>query len=230
MPDEELICLALLYASGELDEADAAAFERRLAEDQAARDALCQAVELNVSADGEGPPLPDPSYRQRVRQRLNQRRRHLRKLNAQANPFINPALWTALGASAAVILMVVLHHLTIHTDRNPTPPTVAEKSLAEQRDELETRLKSAEVQADELTTALAGAGAERQRHELEERLRELARKLVDLEVQILTVKARQMAQELAATDAELTRRQAERDQLVQKRFEELLEKAKKMKS
>ena len=36
--------LALLYSTGELDEIEAADFERRLAEDQAARDALCQAV------------------------------------------------------------------------------------------------------------------------------------------------------------------------------------------
>ena len=41
-----LSALALLYAAGELDEDEAAAFEKRLGEDQAVREALAQAVRL----------------------------------------------------------------------------------------------------------------------------------------------------------------------------------------
>jgi ferric-dicitrate binding protein FerR (iron transport regulator) len=66
-PDE--VTLALLYAGGRLSPEDAEAFERRLGEDQQARDALCRAMELVQSLAGR-PLRPRPDYRERVRQRL----------------------------------------------------------------------------------------------------------------------------------------------------------------
>ncbi len=67
--DLGLTALAFLYANGELEEADVLAFENRLADDQRARDALCQAVQLTRPGDGELP-QPDPAYRDRVLQEL----------------------------------------------------------------------------------------------------------------------------------------------------------------
>jgi anti-sigma-K factor RskA len=66
--DEQL--LAILYASGELEAEEAAAFERRLADDQSTRDALCTAVRLSRTMSGQPDPVPDVSYRERVKQRL----------------------------------------------------------------------------------------------------------------------------------------------------------------
>jgi hypothetical protein len=65
-----LAAVAFRYARGEADGPEAAAFERRLAADQSAREALCRAVTLARSLAGLGPPRPDPAYRERVRQRL----------------------------------------------------------------------------------------------------------------------------------------------------------------
>src|SRR5262245_49426408 len=87
-----LAALALLYACGEMDEPAAAAFERRLGEDQAAREALCQAVELNRDLAGLAALAPDPAYRGRVRRRL------LSPSDAHRG---HPALWAATGAAAA---------------------------------------------------------------------------------------------------------------------------------
>src|SRR5262245_24129708 len=66
----EVATLALLYASGELPTAEAVAFEVRLGEDQAAREALAQAVHMSVPLTSGVPSRPTPAYRQRVRQRL----------------------------------------------------------------------------------------------------------------------------------------------------------------
>ncbi len=61
---------AFLYASGELDKSAAVSFERRLAEEQAAREALCQAVLLWQPLGRQTDSGPDPVYRECVRQRL----------------------------------------------------------------------------------------------------------------------------------------------------------------
>ena len=101
--DDQL--LALLYAAGQLDRQQATAFERRLADDQAARDALCTAVRLNWATEGQAAPVPDPAYRERVRQRLmpgKQRpagdRRVLRT---------RLALWTVAGSAAALLFLAI---------------------------------------------------------------------------------------------------------------------------
>jgi hypothetical protein len=241
MPDDapesaadELTSLALLYSTGELDEVETAAFERRLAEDQAARDALCQAVEMNLTLTGEAPSAPDPAYRQRVRQRLHQRRRHLRKLEEQPAYFGHPALWTAIGAAAAGLLMVVMHHLALFPQNSTTTssvtPSPAEAPLTAQRDDLKGKLKAAEDQASELVAKLAGNVGEVERRTQEERLHQLAQQLVEIDTQILKVQVRLLEKQLAETRRDLDEQVAEKEQRVQKRFEGLLERVKKLKS
>jgi anti-sigma-K factor RskA len=240
MPDDapesaadELTNLALLYSTGELDEIETADFERRLAEDQAARDALCQAVEMNLTLTGAASPAPDPAYRQRVRQRLHQRRRHLRKLESQSAFVGHPALWTALGAAAAGLLMVVVHHLTL------TPPERAngtatvnpsEPSLAVQQEELKRRLDAVEKQANDVVLKLAGALAEADRRTQEEQLRLLAQQMVDIDAQLLKVQVRLLEKQLGETKRDLDDLLAAKDQRAQKRYENLLEQVKKLKS
>jgi hypothetical protein len=104
--EPSLEALALLYANGELDGADGAAFEQRLASDQAAREALSQAVELVRAVSGAAPALK-PDYRLRVQARLLPRgvwswlgrRRSYRG---------HPVIWLLAGAAAAagVLLLV----------------------------------------------------------------------------------------------------------------------------
>jgi hypothetical protein len=97
--------LALLYANGELEGPELADFEGRLAADQSARDALCQAVELAATLSGRAPQMPNAAYRNSVRRRLMpvgawgwlSRRRLYRG---------HPAFWALAGAAAAAILFV----------------------------------------------------------------------------------------------------------------------------
>jgi len=132
MPDElafadsgpdDLVLRAMLYASGELDPAEAAAFELRLGEDQAARDALCQAVQLTSGVIGDGPAAPDPAYRSHVRQRLRQRRRQRLASSQQLAYFAHPAFWAVFGALVAIILMLIVSQLLASLETNPGPPS-----------------------------------------------------------------------------------------------------------
>jgi hypothetical protein len=102
-PDTE--ALALLYANGELEGPELADFERRLAADQSARDALCQAVELAATLSGRVPRQPGTAYRDTVRRRLTPRgpwgwvsRRRLYRGH--------PAFWALAGAAAAAVLFL----------------------------------------------------------------------------------------------------------------------------
>ena len=102
---DDLALLAYLYTGGELNEADQAAFERRLAQEQPAREALVESVRMSASLMG-GDSRPDPAYRQRVRDRLQPAgwrrpwgRHHYRG---------HPLLWTGLGAVAAVLVSLTL--------------------------------------------------------------------------------------------------------------------------
>jgi hypothetical protein len=133
---ETLLCQALLYAGGELEGPAAQAFEKRLESDQAARDALCSAVEL-AQALGGGPPAgPDPAYRARVRRRLRPPAWH--RLLGRQNYRGHPLLWTGLGAAAALLLAVAVAAVARHPD-DTAPPTApaavaapaAEPALAE---------------------------------------------------------------------------------------------------
>jgi len=119
LPTSELSVQALLYASGEMEPSEAAAFERRLGEDQLAREALCQAVEIAQLASGQAPAAPDPAYRDRVRQKLRQRRRQLRNLAGQPSAFGPAALWVALITVAAVLLMLVFSHMAALQHHGP---------------------------------------------------------------------------------------------------------------
>lgn len=124
--EDELVLQAMLYASGELDAEQAAAFEVLLTEDQAARDALCKAVELTQSMPGQES-APDPAYRSRVRHRLRQRRRHRRGLQDQDGSFTqHPAFWSVLGAAVAVLLMVLISFIVAHI--SSSPPTAPQSN------------------------------------------------------------------------------------------------------
>src|SRR5262245_53090418 len=67
---DELCRLAWLYARGELAPDDMAAFEWRLAGDQAAREALALAVREGERVRGRPAPRPPAVFRRRVRDRL----------------------------------------------------------------------------------------------------------------------------------------------------------------
>src|SRR5260370_19996751 len=113
---DHLDALALLYANGEMDAAQAAAFERLLGEDRRAREALCLAVELSRTLDGLPAPVPDPACRAAVRGRLLPQG-VLARLTARRHRG-HPVFWAAVGA-AAVFLGVVVTNAFF---RPQTPP------------------------------------------------------------------------------------------------------------
>lgn len=115
---DALALQALLYASGELDEAQLPDFEQRLGEDQGARDALCQAVQMTLALKGQLPARPNPAYRERVRQRLQTRQPWWQAVADKRAYRGHPALWSGLGAAAAVLLMIGLGQLT-HVGSSP---------------------------------------------------------------------------------------------------------------
>lgn len=230
-PDDELACTALLYASGELDPDESEAFERLLAEDQAAREALCQAVSMNLTLAGQET-APDPAYRQRVRHRLQQRRRHQRKMTASPSFFGQPAMWAALGAAAAVVLMLAIHHLVTLPSTPPltTAPTNAEKP-SPSREELEQKLRVSHEQADQLARQLAEPGGkDDERKEREKKLHDLTTEMVEIDTQLLKIHLQQMEIDLKTIREEMVRLGKEREREAQKRYEELLERAKKSKT
>jgi hypothetical protein len=100
---DPLTARALLYAAGELDGPDAEAFERLLAADQAARDALTNAVRLSLALDPRLPRGPGPRCREQVRRRL--RPGLWARLTAPRLSRGHPAAWGLLGAAAALLLV-----------------------------------------------------------------------------------------------------------------------------
>jgi anti-sigma factor RsiW len=132
---QPLAVQALLYASGGLADADADAFERRLAEDQAAREALAQAVPLALALRGQAVSRPDPAYRTQVRRRLLRR------------PYRgHPAFWAGLGAAAAVLVMLGLG--TVSRLPPLPPPTPPDSSARPASRETETASVMADVWAE----------------------------------------------------------------------------------
>lgn len=103
--DDNLASQAFLYAGGELDETEEHSFEQRLAEDQAARDALCQAVELHNDLAGLAALAPPRAYRQKVRARLAQRPGVWSRIVGRRVYRGHPAVWASVGAAAAILLM-----------------------------------------------------------------------------------------------------------------------------
>lgn len=142
MPDElafadsgpdDLVLKAMLYASGELDPTETAAFELRLGEDQAARDALCQAVQLTSGVTG--PAAPDPAYRSHVRQRLRQRRRQRLAQSHQLPYFAHPAFWGIFGAVVAIFLMLIISHVIASLEPAPGPRPTAPQTTPQDSSE-----------------------------------------------------------------------------------------------
>ncbi|VTS04534.1 hypothetical protein [Tuwongella immobilis] len=97
---------ALLYVAGELNPDAAAAFEQQLAEQQSAREALAQAVQLTLLAVGNAPLQPNPEYRKVVRDRLM----HPKPFAwlVQRRIYVgHPAVWTGVGALAMAVFLVL---------------------------------------------------------------------------------------------------------------------------
>jgi hypothetical protein len=182
--------LAMLYAAGELDEVAAAAFERRLADDQTARDALCAAVRLRSALDDSAEPVPDPAYRKRVRQRLRASGTW-RRVTSRTGYRWQPVLWSLAGAAAAALVLSIsvaprradspASQSPVVADEAPEPPHVpatpgdnAEewpdlmggRHLAEAVDEENRRRVRAEdrgmVRLEDRATRLRGAPVYRQ--------------------------------------------------------------------
>jgi anti-sigma-K factor RskA len=124
--DDQL--LALLYAAGQLDGKQAAAFERRLADDQAVRDALCTAVRLTWATEGRTPAMPDPAYRERVRRRLLAGK--AKPSNDRPGLRVRTAAWTIAGAAAAALLLVAIG-FSPRDQANPTDQAAAASSSEE---------------------------------------------------------------------------------------------------
>lgn len=135
---DTLAMQALLYASGELDEAQVAAFEQRLGEDQSVREALCQAVQMTLALQGQVLARPHPAYRERVRQRLRARPPWWQVLVGKRAYRGHPAVWSGMGAAAAVLLMIGLGQFP-HLDAVPRsstpiavqPPPADEPAIAD---------------------------------------------------------------------------------------------------
>ena len=129
---DDLPLQALLYASGELEGEELAAFEERLALDQAARDALTQAVELSLTAEGKADQGPEPELRARIRHRLRQRRRARQAESQSSAWFSHPAFWALIGALVTILLLLVYYQVLAlfeEAPRPPTPPTQTPVSL-----------------------------------------------------------------------------------------------------
>jgi hypothetical protein len=99
-----LQALALRYAAGDLPPGEVEAFEVRLATEQAARDALAEAVRLSAAALGQAPPSPDQSFRAMIRERLSGR--WLPGWLARRAYRGHPAAWFVVGMAAAVVAVV----------------------------------------------------------------------------------------------------------------------------
>jgi hypothetical protein len=119
------LLLARLYAAGELDQTAAAAFEWRLADDQAARDALCAAV--RGALDSPTGPVPDSRYRERVRQRL-----HKPAWRRVAGRVGRPSLWAFAGGAAAALVLLMVRPGVQPGDRVATPLPQASKEVVKE--------------------------------------------------------------------------------------------------
>lgn len=126
---EALNCQAWLYAGGELDEADADAFEFRLGENQAARDALCQAAHMLGALESLPAVRPDPGYRRRVHAQLLESPGFWQRLFARRPYRGHPVVWGMAGALASFFLFIGLSQVwqgpgidqngVVVVDRNP---------------------------------------------------------------------------------------------------------------
>lgn len=104
--DAELAVTALRYAAGDMDALEAEGFEIRLADDQAARDALAEAVRLSAAASGAPAPVPDPLRKRAVAERLHPT--WLSRLFPRRPYRGHPLVWAGLGGGIAAAVAVTL--------------------------------------------------------------------------------------------------------------------------
>jgi hypothetical protein len=119
---DDLALRALLYSSGELEGAEAAAFEERLAVDQAARDALAQVAQLSLLASGCSP-VPSPSWREAARRRLHPHATVWQRILGRRVYRGHPVAWSILGAVAATVVFTLFapSRPTSHASVPPAP-------------------------------------------------------------------------------------------------------------
>ena len=98
-PTGDLAYRALRYAAGELDGAEADAFEVSLANDEAAREALGESVRLSTAVAGGALPAPPSDTFFAIRDRLLPT--PLSRLFPIRSYRGHPALWVGLGIFAA---------------------------------------------------------------------------------------------------------------------------------
>jgi hypothetical protein len=94
------------------------------------------------------------------------------------------------------------------------------------RHELELKIWKAENRAHLLVARLR-APPEEERKKLQEQLREVARELVGLDIQVLEAQAEEVDRELGEIKDELARTKDQLEQKIKARYEDLLNKAKK---
>jgi len=112
--------LALRFAARDLPPPEAEAFEARLAGDQSARDALCEAVRLSAAALGREL-QPDRSFRALIRDRLRGTRWLARRVYRG-----HPLAWVGFGAG----LVAAATLLALNLAGTAAPPTIPRSSLA----------------------------------------------------------------------------------------------------
>jgi hypothetical protein len=113
--DPALRTQALLYSFGELSEEEARRFEERLAQDQAAREALALAVQRCQRMAGHTPQGPGPDVRRKVLQRLRGTPSPAPAAVPPAAAVLPPArserarpvVWALTGAAATLLVLAV---------------------------------------------------------------------------------------------------------------------------
>jgi hypothetical protein len=96
------------------------------------------------------------------------------------------------------------------------------------RYELELKVWTAENKANTLVARLSTPSAD-ERRKVEGELEEIAKELVDLDIQVLELKAEELDKELGEAKDDLTRMRESLDKQVKERYEGLLDKAKRPK-
>ena len=105
---------------------------------------------------------------------------------------------------------------------------LAELSDDTQRYELELKIWKTENKAHLLIAKLSTPN-EAERKKLQEHIQELARELVELDCKILEVRAEQLDRELGEVKDEMARITNDKDKITKERYQELLDKAKRLK-
>jgi hypothetical protein len=102
----ELAHLALRYAADDLTAPDLQAFEARLCDDQAAREAVAEAIRLSAAAIGTVAPTPDANLARDIAEQVNPT--WLSRLLPRQRYRGHPGLWATAGALAVGSIVVLL--------------------------------------------------------------------------------------------------------------------------